>query len=142
MKKRPSDYCNGLRYLKRSNIPTSDASFLITGVEEAEKTNKFTGKSECLIQLIFDERWRFDLKGNNLTTVIELLGDDFDGWYGKRLTLRIATFTKEDRATQEFIKVVRPAKTTLSRKNRPAPKDQTGTVRPAAEKQPENSALD
>jgi hypothetical protein len=108
MKKRPSDYCNGLRYLKRSNIPTPGSLFTITGIEEIEKSSKFTGKSECLIQVTFDERWQFDLKGSNLDTTIQLLGDDFTAWFGGKLGLRLSTFTTRDGSEQTYIQVVSP----------------------------------
>jgi hypothetical protein len=122
MKKRPSDYCNGLRYLKRSNIPTPGSLFTITGIEEIEKSSKFTGKSECLIRLTFDERWWFDLTGGNLDTTIQLLGDDFEKWYNKRLGLRVATFNK-DGEEKSYIKVVPAPEISLHSRttHRPAP---------------------
>ena len=97
MKGKPSDYLsdNGdghRRFLKPGDVPAPGGSFVITEIEGIEQVNRFTGKPERLIRLGLDSDWLFDLKGRNLKTTIELLGDSFDGWLNKRLNFRVSSF--------------------------------------------------
>jgi hypothetical protein len=119
MKSKPSDY-QKLRYLKKDNLPNGGSVFTITDWDEVDKSTKANQPDER-IRLTFDERWWFELYGRNLDTVIELLGDNFDDWHGKRIGIQVTPYETKDGEQKEFMQVV-PA-TDIKAKRRPLPSD-------------------
>jgi len=119
MKNKPSDY-QKMRFLKRENIPDGGTVFTISEIDEVDKS-KFADKPDWCIQLVFDEHWRLDLRGSNLDTVIELLGNDFEKWHNIRLGARIATFKAKDGSEHEWIQLCAAPIIELRRKGQRKP---------------------
>jgi hypothetical protein len=83
-------------------------------------------KKISAIRLTLDEHWWFELKGENLNTVIDLLGDDFALWLHGRIGLCRGEFTARDGKVIDYIQVIpapevalkrRPAATTRAKDN-------------------------
>jgi hypothetical protein len=121
MKSKPSDY-QKTRWLKKDNIPEGGSVFTVTDFDEVNKSDR-TDKEDFRIRLTFDERWWFELAGNNLDTTIDLLGDDFANWDGKQIGLCLAAFTNKNGETNTYIKVVSAPeikkRPTLKRRTKP-----------------------
>jgi hypothetical protein len=105
MRKKPSDYRSGLRFLKKENIPPGGSVFTITDFDEVDKS-VVASEHDWRIRLTFDERWWFELTPGNLDAAIELLGDSFDRWIGGRIGLILAEFTTQNGEEKTYIKVV------------------------------------
>jgi hypothetical protein len=138
MKGKPSDYLSDdgdghRRFLKPGDVPAPGGSFVITEIEPIEQLNRFTGKPERLIRLGLDSDWLFDLRGRNLKTTIQLLGDSFDGWLNKRLNFVVSSFTKDDGSEQVYLRVIRLDLSSAVARTR---------ARLEAEKQPKKSGLE
>jgi hypothetical protein len=104
MKRKPSDYSR-LRYLKKENLLGGGSIFVVTDFDEVNKSTE-AGEEDLRIRLTLDEHWWFELKGGNLDTVIDLLGDDFATWLHGRIGLRLAEFTARDGTVGNYIQVV------------------------------------
>jgi hypothetical protein len=104
MKRKPSDYSR-IRYLKKTNLPPGGSVFTITDLDEVNKSPD-ADQLDLRIRLTLDEHWWFELKGGNLDTVIDLLGDDFATWLHGRIGLRVAEFTARDGTVGNYIQVV------------------------------------
>jgi hypothetical protein len=124
MKRKPSDYSR-LRYLKKENLLGGGSIFVVTDFEEVNKSTE-AGEEDLRIRLTLDEHWWFELKGENLNTVIDLLGDDFALWLHGRIGLCRGEFTARDGKVIDYIQVIpapevalkrRPAATTRAKDN-------------------------
>jgi hypothetical protein len=124
MKRKPSDYSR-IRYLKKTNLPPGGSVFTITDLDEVNKSTD-ADQLDLRIRLTLDEHWWFELKGENLHTVIDLLGDDFALWLHGRIGLCRGEFTARDGKVIDYIQVIpapevalkrRPAATTRAKDN-------------------------
>jgi hypothetical protein len=114
MKPKPSDYLKS-RFLKRENVPDGGAVFVITNIDEADKS-VVAGEQDFCIRLTLDDQWFFEPRGPNLDRLIELLGDDFECWYQSRIGLIRAAFIANDGKPKEFLKIVPAPEITLKKK--------------------------
>jgi hypothetical protein len=123
MKKSPSSYLKP-RWLKKDNVPEGGSVFVISDFDEIDKSAK-TNESDVRLRVTFDERYWFELSGQNLSTAIDLLSDDFGAWIGGRLGLCLASFTTQDGEEKSYIKVVPAAEVEANRPRlrRPLPTD-------------------
>jgi hypothetical protein len=127
MKSKPSDYITGKRYLKREHIEDGGNVHEITDIDEVDKGD-VVGKHDWRIRLELDGHFWFELYAGNLDRVIEICGDDFDNWYGKKLGFVISEFTAKDGSEKTYIEVVAAPEVILKRpqstkaKLQPAPK--------------------
>jgi hypothetical protein len=101
---KPSDYRRP-RYLRSDSIPPIGQAFTITETEEINKAVE-GDEPDFRIRLTLDKWHWFELNGPNLDTVIELCGDDFGSWVGKRLGIIISQFQTKDDGMRTFLKVV------------------------------------
>jgi hypothetical protein len=128
MKKKPSDYCTGKRYLKKDHLPDGGGRFKITDIDEVDKSI-VAGEHDWRIRLTLDDRFWFEVHGPNLDSAIEILGDDFADWFGKSLGFVLDTFTGRDGEEKTYIKIVPAPEITLKLR----PKSTKAKAAPASE---------
>jgi hypothetical protein len=104
--KKPSDYRAGFRFLKKENIDPKNGSVLkISDIDDVDKSI-IAGEHDWRIRLTLNSAYWFELNGSNHDSALEILGDDFDRWFGRKLGFVIADFTAKDGSEKQWIKIV------------------------------------
>jgi hypothetical protein len=119
MKRKPSDYLSGKRYLKPIHLPDGGEKYEVTDIDEVDKS-VVAGKNDWRIRLTLNDRYWFELAGPNLDAALDLLGDDFADWHGALLGFINSTFTARDGSEKVYVQIVSP--TEIEPKQRPLPK--------------------